>query len=86
MKYTKRIVALLLAAAMVLSFCHTSECEVQAAGKSVASWNKKTLTLTVGKTITLQLKKSERNKKVTWSSSRKKIAAMENGIRVLERN
>lgn len=68
-----RLFSLLLLLSLLLSVNDT------AAAKSSIALNKKSLSLKVSQTATLKLK-GVGKKKVTWSSSNKKIATVKNGI------
>ncbi len=70
MKGTKRICSLVLIGAMAGSMT-MPECQTEAAKKK-PKLNKKSVTLQVGKSITLKLKNNK--KKVKWTTSDKKVA------------
>ena len=75
MKNLRRITSLLLMAVMVAGLLAVPGGNVQAAKKKV-QLNKKTVTLEVGKKVTLKLKNAPKKKKITWSSNKKKIATV----------
>lgn len=75
MKNLRKVTALLLMAVMVAGMLALSGSDVQAAKKKV-QLNKKTVTLEVGKKVTLKLKNAPKKKKITWSSNKKKIATV----------
>ena len=75
MKNLRRIMSLLLMAVMVAGMLVVPSGNVQAAKKKV-QLSKKTVTLEVGKKVTLKLKNAPKKKKITWSSNKKKIASV----------
>ena len=75
MKRFKKCISLLLVAVMMVSMFVIPGGNVQAAKKKV-QLSKKTVTLEVGKKVTLKLKNAPKKKKITWSSSKKKIASV----------
>lgn len=72
MKKTKRLIAWVLTLAMMLSVVSFSQ-DTSAAKKKVAI-SKKTASIQVGASITLKMKNTK--KKVTWSSSKPKVASV----------
>ncbi|MDO4167687.1 MAG: Ig-like domain-containing protein, partial [Eubacteriales bacterium] len=60
---------------------------IKAAEKKAVELNKKSLTLTVGKTSKLTLKNTPKNKNITWDSSKKKIATVtkKGNVRAIKR-
>ena len=76
MKNLRRITSLLLVAVMVAGLLAVPGGNVQAAMKKKVQLNKKTVTLEVGKKVTLKLKNAPKKKKITWSSNNKKIATV----------
>ncbi len=68
----KRRIAILLAVVMVLTLMPANSSEA----KKKISLNKKNVTLTVGKKFQLKLKNASKKVKVTWSSSKKKVATV----------
>ena len=76
MKNLRRIMSLLLVAVMVVGLLAVPGGNVQAAMKKKVQLNKKTVTLEVGKKVTLNLKNAPKKKKITWSSNNKKIATV----------
>ena len=68
--------SLLLVAVMVVGLLAVPGGNVQAAMKKKVQLNKKTVTLEVGKKVTLKLKNAPKKKKITWSSNNKKIATV----------
>ena len=75
MKNLRKITALLLMAVMVAGILAVPGGNVQAAKKKV-QLSKKTVTLEVGKKVTLKLKNAPKKKKITWSSNKKKVASV----------
>lgn len=65
----KKIVAILLAVILSLT-----EMPVSAEAKSAVALNKTKLFMQVGKTYQLKLKNTDKNAKISWSSSKKKVA------------
>lgn len=49
---------------------------IGAAGKKAVELNKKTVTLTIGETSKLKLKNAQKNKTITWVSSKKSVATV----------
>ena len=76
MKNLRRITSLLLVAVMVVAMLAVPGVNVQAATKKKVQLNTKTVTLEVGKKVTLKLKNAPKKKKITWSSNNKKIATV----------
>ena len=76
MKNLRRITSLLLMAVMVAGMLAVPGGNVQAAKKKKVQLNKKTVTLEVGKKVTLKLKNVPKKKKIRWSSNKKKIASV----------
>lgn len=75
MKRFRKCISLLLVAVMMVSMFVIPGGNVQAAKKKV-QLSKKTVTLEVGKKVTLKLKNAPKKKKITWSSNKKKIASV----------
>lgn len=76
MKNLRKITSLLLMAVMVAGMLAVPGGNVQAAKKKKVQLNKKTVTLEVGKKVTLKIKNAPKKKKITWSSNKKKIASV----------
>lgn len=76
MKNLRRITSLLLMAVMVAGMLAVPGGNVQAAKKKKVQLNKKTVTLEIGKKVTLKLKNAPKKKKIRWSSNKKKIASV----------
>lgn len=72
-----RLAAWLLAAVMICSSV-LSPVGASAAKKSKPKLNKKKVSVQVGKTVKLKVKKKPKGKKVKWSSNKKKIASVNN--------
>ena len=75
MKNLRKITTLLLMAVVVAGMLAAPGDKVQAAKKKV-QLSKKTVTLEVGKKVTLKLKNAPKKKKITWSSNKKKVASV----------
>ena len=75
MRNLRKITAFLLAVVMLAGMLVVPEGNVEAARKKV-QLSKKTVTLEVGKKVTLKLKNAPKKKKITWSSSNKKVASV----------
>lgn len=75
MKSFKKWYARMLIAAMLLGLVTVSS-HAQAKSSKKVKLNKTSVTLTVGKTTTLKLKNAPKGKKITWSSSKKKVATV----------
>lgn len=76
MRNLRKIMALLLMAVMVAGMLVVPGGNAQAAKKKKVQLNKKTVTLEVGKKVTLKLKNAPKKKTITWSSNEKKIASV----------
>ena len=75
MRNLRKITAFLLTVVMVAGMLVVPSGNVQAAKKKV-QLSKKTVTLEVGKKVTLKLKNAPKKKKITWSSNKKKVASV----------
>ena len=70
MKHLKKFYSLLLVVVMMVSIFVIQGGNVQAAKKKKIQLNKKTITLMVGKKITLKLQNASKGQKITWSSNK----------------
>ena len=76
MRNLRKFTAFLLTVVMVAGMLVMPGSNVQAAKKRKVQLNKKTVTLEVGKKVTLKLKNAPKKKKITWSSNKKKVASV----------
>ncbi|MCI5806423.1 MAG: Ig-like domain-containing protein [Clostridium sp.] len=76
----RRYLVLLLVAVFTIGTILVPERTTYAAKKT--QLNKKSVTIEIGKTVTLKLKNAPKGKKIKWTSSKKKVAAMNSKGRV----
>ena len=76
MRNLRKFTAFLLTVVMVAGMLVVPGGNAQAAKKKKVQLNKKTVTLEVGKKVTLKLKNVPKKKTITWSSNKKKIASV----------
>lgn len=76
----RRYLALLLVAAFTIGTILVPERTTYAAKKT--QLNKKSVTIQIGKTVTLKLKNAPKGKKIKWTSSKKKVAVVNSKGRV----
>lgn len=76
----RRYLALLLVAVFTIGTILVPERNTYAAKKT--QLNKKSVTIEIGKTVTLKLKNAPKGKKIKWTSSKKKVAVVNSKGRV----